>query len=166
MKTRVAVLFGGNSVEHEVSIITGIQAFCALNREKYEAIPLYLSKDNRFYTGEHMGQIESYRDMKTCLAKATQVLLVKGNVGVDMVRYPAKKFGNNIVGTFDVVLPAVHGTNVEDGTLMGYLELLGVPYAACDVTSSAVGMDKYLMKSALKDADIPVLPALPFSGKD
>ena len=166
MKTRVAVLFGGNSVEHEVSIITGIQAFCALNRDKYEAIPLYLSKDNRFYTGEHMGQIEPYRDMKSCLAKATQVLPVKSNGAVDLVRYPARRFGNNTVGSFDVVLPAVHGTNVEDGTLMGYLELLGVPYAACDVTSSAVGMDKYLMKSALKDADIPVLPALPFSGKE
>ncbi|MBQ6830664.1 MAG: D-alanine--D-alanine ligase [Clostridia bacterium] len=165
MKTRVAVLFGGNSVEHEVSIITGIQAFCALNRDKYEVIPLYLSKDNVFYTGEHMGKIESYRDMKTCLANATRVLLVKGAHGVDMVRHPAKRFGNNVVGSFDVVLPAVHGTNVEDGTLMGYLELLGVPYAACDVTSSAVGMDKYLMKSALKDAGVPVLPALAFTGK-
>ena len=165
MKTRVAVLFGGNSVEHEVSIITGIQAFCALNRDKYDVIPLYLSKNNRFYTGEHMGQIESYRDMKTCLARATQVLLVPSTQGVEMIRYPAKRFGNNTVGTIDVVLPAVHGTNVEDGTLMGYLELLGVPYAACDVTSSAVGMDKYLMKSALKDAGVPVLSALSFSGK-
>lgn len=165
MKTRVAVLFGGHSVEHEVSIITGIQAFCALDRNKYEVIPLYLSKDNRFYTGEHMGKIESYRDMKACLAAATQVLLVPGGQGVDMIRHPAKRFGNNLVGTFDVVLPAVHGTNVEDGTLMGYLELLGVPYAACDVTSSAVGMDKYLMKAALKDAGIPVLPAMQFTGK-
>ncbi len=165
MKTRVAVLFGGRSVEHEVSIITGIQAFCALDRNKYEVIPLYLSKDNRWYTGENMGKIESYRDMKTCLAAATQVLLVPGSQGVDMVRYPQKRFGNNVVGTFDVVLPAVHGTNVEDGTLMGYLELLGIPYAACDVTSSAVGMDKYLMKSALKDAGVPVLPALQFTGK-
>ena len=160
MKTRVAVLFGGNSVEHEVSIITGIQAFCALNRDKSDVIPLYLSKDNVFYTGKHMGKIESYRDMKTCLATAIRVLLVKGEPGVDMVRHPAKRFGNNVVGTFDVVLPAVHGTNVEDGTLMGYLELLGVPYAACDVTSSAVGMDKYVMKSALQDAGSPVLPAL------
>ncbi|MBR2338526.1 MAG: D-alanine--D-alanine ligase [Clostridia bacterium] len=165
MKTRVAVLFGGHSVEHEVSIITGVQAFCALDRSKYEPIPLYLSKDNRFYTGETLGKIESYRDMKACLASATQVLLVAGDHGVDMIRHPTKRFGNNVVGTFDVVLPAVHGTNVEDGTLMGYLELLGVPYAACDVTSSAVGMDKYLMKSALQDAGIPVLPALQFTGK-
>ncbi len=166
MKTKVAVIFGGRTVEHEVSIITGIQAFCALNREKYDPIPLYISKDNRFYTGEALGKIETYRDMKACLAAATQVLLVPSENGVDMIRYPAKKFGNNVVGSFEVALPTVHGTNVEDGTLMGFLEMLNVPYAACDVTSSAVGMDKFLMKSALRDAGVPVLPALAFAGKE
>ena len=166
MKTKVAVLFGGRSVEHEVSIITGIQAFCALNRDKYDPIPVYISKDNRFYTGEALGKIESYRDMKTCLASATQVLLVPSENGVDMVRYPAKKFGNNLVDSFEVALPAVHGTNVEDGTLMGMLEMLNVPYAACDVMSSAIGMDKYLMKAALNHAGVPVLPALSFSERE
>lgn len=166
MKTKVAVLFGGRSVEHEVSIITGIQAFCALNRDKYDPIPLYISKDNRFYTGEELGKIETYRDMNACLAAATQVLLVPSENGVDMVRYPAKKFGSNLVGSFEVALPAVHGTNVEDGTLMGMLEMLGVPYAACDVMASAIGMDKYLMKAALNHAGVPVLPALTFSGKE
>ena len=166
MKTKVAVIFGGRSVEHEVSIITGIQAFCALNRDTYDPIPLYISKDNRFYTGEALGKIETYRDMKTCLAAATQVLLVPSENGVDMVRYPAKKFGNNVVGSFEVALPAVHGTNVEDGTLMGLLEMLNIPYAACDVMSSALGMDKFLMKAALHTAGIPVLPALVFSGKE
>ncbi len=166
MKTKVAVIFGGRSVEHEVSIITGIQAFSALDREKYDPIPLYISKDNRFYTGEALGKIETYRDMKACLAAATQVLLVPSDDGVDMVRYPAKKFGNNRIGSFEVAIPAVHGTNVEDGTLMGYLEMLGVPYAACDVMASAIGMDKYLMKAALNHAGVPVLPALSFSGKE
>ncbi|MBP3388595.1 MAG: D-alanine--D-alanine ligase, partial [Clostridia bacterium] len=166
MKTRVAVLFGGHSVEHEVSIITGIQAFCAVDRQKYDVIPLYLTKDNRFFTGENLGHIESYRDMDTCLKNATRVLLVPGTQGVDMIRYPLKKFGNNGMGGFDVVIPAVHGTNVEDGTLMGMLEMLGVPYAACDVTSSALGMDKYLMKAALKDAGVPVLDAVQFTGRE
>ena len=166
MKTRVAVLFGGHSVEHEVSIITGIQAFCAVDRQKYEVIPLYLTKDNRFFTGENLGHIESYRDMDTCLKNATRVLLVPGAQGVDMIRFPMKKFGSSVVGGFDVVIPAVHGTNVEDGTLMGMLEMLGVPYAACDVTSSALGMDKYLMKSALKDAGVPVLDAVQFTGRE
>lgn len=166
MKTRVAVLFGGHSVEHEVSIITGIQVFCAVDRQKYDVIPLYLTKDNRFFTGKSLEHIEAYRDMDTCLKQAVQVIPVHGAHGVDLFRYPPKPFSGNIVGGFDVVIPAVHGTNVEDGTLMGYLELLGVPYAACDVTSSAVGMDKYLMKSALRDAGVPILPAVQFTGRE
>ena len=165
-KTRVAVLFGGHSVEHEVSVISGIQAFDALDREKYEAIPLYLTKDNRFFTGEAMGIIKNYADIDACLEKGEQVTLMKGENGVDMYRFPQKKVGNNLVGSFDVVLPVVHGTNVEDGTLMGYLELLGVPYASCDVTSSALGMDKARMKSVLREAGVPVLPAIEVTGQE
>ena len=165
-KTKVAVLFGGNSVEHEVSIISGLQAFHALDREKYEPIPLYLTKDNRFFTGEAMGEIKNYSDLKTCLENGMQVTLMKGDNGVEMFRFPQKKFGDNRVGSFEVVLPVVHGTNVEDGTLMGYLELLGVPYASCDVVSSALGMDKGRMKSVLREAGVPVLPAIEVTGQE
>ncbi len=165
MKTKVAVLFGGHSVEHEVSIISGLQAFAALDREKYDPVPLYIAKDNTFYTGAQMGDIEQYKDMKACLARAVRVLPVPGAQGVDLVRYPMKKFGNNVVDTFEVALPVVHGTNVEDGTLMGFLEMLGVPYAACDVTSSALGMDKFAMKAALRQAGLPVLDAVEYQGK-
>lgn len=165
MKTKIAVLFGGHSVEHEVSIISGLQAFAALNREKYDPIPLYIGKDNAFYTGEALGNIDSYKDMKACLAAATRVLLVPGAAGVDLIRYPMKKLGNNVVGSFEAALPVVHGTNVEDGTLMGYLEMLGVPYAASDLTSSALGMDKFAMKAVLRQAGLPVLDALEFTGK-
>ena len=165
MKTRVAVIIGGHSVEHEVSIISGLQALNALNKDKYEAFPLFISKDNRFYVGENLREIASYRDMPTCLAKATRVLPVPGEQGIELVRYPMKKFGNNTVAAFDVAIPVVHGTNVEDGTLMGYLEMLGVPYASCDVTSSALGMDKFAMKGVLAQAGIPVLPARQYTGK-
>jgi D-alanine-D-alanine ligase len=166
MKTRVAVLFGGHSVEHEVSIISGLQALAALDAEKYDAFPLYISKDNRFYIGEHLRDIASFRDMPTCLSRATQVLLVPADGCVQLVRHPAKKFGNNLLASFDVAIPVVHGTNVEDGTLMGYLEMLNIPYASCDVTSSALGMDKYAMKAALKQAGVPVLDAAEYTGRD
>ncbi len=166
MKTRVAVLFGGHSVEHEVSIISGLQALGALDTEKYDAFPLYITKDNCFFVGENLRKVQSFRNMETCLAEATRVLPVPGDGCVELWRHPAKKFGNNVMAAFDVAIPVVHGTNVEDGTLMGYLELLGVPYAACDVTSSALGMDKYMMKAALKQAGVPVLDALQYSGKD
>ena len=94
------------------------------------------------------------------------MLLVPSSGGVDLVRFPMKKFGSNLVDTFQAALPVVHGTNVEDGTLMGYLEMLNVPYAACDVTSSALGMDKYQMKAALRQAGLPVLDALQIGGRE
>ncbi len=166
MKTKVAVLFGGKSVEHEVSIISGLQAYQALDREKYDPIAVYLSKDNAFYVGEGIDRVESYKNMKTCLAAATRVVPVSTPEGVALLRYPQKKFGNNTVATFEVALPVVHGTNVEDGTLMGMLEMLGVPYAACDVTSSALGMDKFAMKAVLRQAGLPVLDAAQYRGRE
>ncbi len=166
MKTRVAVLFGGHSVEHEVSIISGIQTLNALDTDKYEAFPLYISKDNGFYVGDVLRQVASFRDMAACLAQATRVVMIPTDNGVELWRHPAKKFGNNVMATFDVAIPVVHGTNVEDGTLMGMLEMLNVPYAACDVTSSAIGMDKFAMKAVLREAGVPVLPALSFGGKE
>ena len=166
-KTKVAVLFGGNSVEHEVSVISGLQAFHALDREKYEPIPLYITKDNQFYTGEMIGDIKAYKKLKALLENSVRVLPVKSDEGgVDLIRYPFKKFGNNLIDNFEVALPVVHGTNVEDGTLMGMLEMLGVPYASCDVTASALGMDKGYMKSALQAAGVPVLPAREITGQD
>ncbi|MGN0171701.1 MAG: D-alanine--D-alanine ligase family protein [Acutalibacteraceae bacterium] len=165
MKTKVAVLFGGRSVEHEVSIISGLQAYAALDRNKYEPLVLYIAKDGGFYTGAGMDTVEFYRDLPSSLQKAVRVLPVASEKGVDLVRYPMKKFGNNVVDSFEVALPVVHGTNVEDGTLMGYLEMLGVPYASCDVTSSALGMDKYMMKAALRQAGLPVLDSIELNAK-
>ena len=165
MKTKVAVLFGGRSVEHEVSIISGLQAYAALDRSKYDPLVLYIGKDGGFYTGEGMDDVAFYRGLPACLKQVTRVLPVPGEKGVDLVRYPMKKFGNNVVATFEVALPVVHGTNVEDGTLMGFLDMLGVPYASCDVTSSALGMDKFLMKAVLKQAGIPVLDAIELDAK-
>ena len=165
MKTRVAVIFGGHSVEHEVSIISGLQALGALDPAKYEAFPLYISKDNRFYVGENLRQIAAFRDMDRCLAQATRVLPAPADGCVELIRYPAKKFGNNTVAAFDVAIPVVHGTNVEDGTLMGMLEMLNIPYASCDVTSSALGMDKFAMKAALRQAGVPVLEARQYTGR-
>lgn len=158
MKIKLAVLFGGKSVEHEISIISALQACEYINREKYEVIPLYMTKEGAFYTGEHIGHIERYKDIPLLLRESTRVLLLSEEGKVNMVRYPMKKLGSNVLGSIDVVFPIVHGTNVEDGTLQGYLQTLGLPYVGCDVLSSAVGMNKYVMKAVFKDNDIPVLP--------
>lgn len=157
MKIRVGVFFGGKSVEHEVSVISAIQAFNAFDREKYDVIPVYITKENEFYTGEYAGKIEEYRDIPALIKKSTRVIIVNDGGKAKLVRYPMKKFGDSTEAEIDVAFPVVHGTNVEDGALQGYFQTLNIPYAGCDVVSSAVGMDKYVMKAVLKDNGIPVL---------
>ncbi len=166
MKLKVAVLFGGKSTEHEISIISAIQAIGHINKEKYEVIPVYMTKNNDYYVGEFINKIEEYTHIPDLLKKSTQVMWVKDGDKVSLMRYPMKKFGNNVMSQVDVAFPIVHGTNVEDGTLQGFLATLGLPVVGCDVLSSAVGMNKYVMKTVLKDNGIPVLDCKCYSWKD
>lgn len=164
MKIKIGVLFGGKSVEHEVSIISAVQACYAFDREKYEVVPIYMTRDNRFYTGEALGKIETYRSGVEAMLKSTpgitQVQMVSEEGRLWLERYPQRRFGSNRITDIDVVFPIVHGTNVEDGALQGYLKTLGVPFVGCDVLASAVGMDKYVMKMLWQVAGLPVLPCL------
>lgn len=166
MKINVAVIFGGKSVEHEISIISALQAIEYLKKDKYEIIPLYMTKEGQFYIGEEIGNIEEYKNIPALLQKSTQVILLKEGGKVNIIRYPMKKFGNNTLSTLDVAFPIVHGTNVEDGVLQGYLQTLGLPFVGCDVLSSAVGMNKYFMKTVFKDNDIPVLDCACYNLRD
>lgn len=159
MKTKVAVLFGGKSVEHEVSVISGIQAVLNMDTEKYEVIPVYMTKKNEMYIGEEIGKIESYRNIKELLAKSRRVIMINENGRIRLAQYPMKKLGKNAAVDIDVAFPVVHGTNVEDGSLQGYLKTMGIPFVGCDVTASAIGMDKFIMKAVLKEANVPVLDA-------
>lgn len=161
MKIKLGVLFGGKSVEHEVSIISALQAAASINREKYDVVPIYMTKKNEFYIGEEIGKIESYRDgIPQLLKKSQQVLMIPANGQVELLHYPLKKLGKSLIETIDVLFPIVHGTNVEDGALQGYLKTLGVPFVGCDVLASALGMDKYMMKCVWKAAGLPVLDCL------
>ena len=166
MKIKLAVLFGGKSVEHEISVISALQAMNSLDTEKYEIIPVYMTKQNDFYTGNALRDIEKYRDIAKLLTEATRVTFVSENGKTRLDRLPAKKFGSNTVSEIDVAFPIVHGTNVEDGALQGFLKTLNLPFVGCDVLASAVGMDKFVMKTILKDAGFPVLPALRYAAKD
>ena len=168
MKTTVAFIFGCRSVEHEVSIISAVQAMRAANREKYDIVPIYVSKNGEMYTSSEMFEIEPFRDMKSLLGRSEKVTLIKS--GKDVVMHSLKEGGlfkkkpeDKII---NVAFPVVHGTNCEDGTLQGYLEFLGLPYVGCDVLSSAVGMDKAVFKSVLKDAGLPVLPCITFKARE
>lgn len=166
MKIKLGVFFGGKSVEHEVSIITALQAIENMNKEKYEIIPIYIAKDNRMYVGEGIGDIKNYKDIDKLLASSTQVTLAQKEDKVALLRINKKMLEDAVYNYIDIAFPIVHGTNVEDGTLQGYLKMFNIPYVGCDVISSSVGMDKYVCKCLLKDNNIPVLDCKCYTLKD
>lgn len=160
MSIKVAVVCGGSSVEHEVSVITAMQAAAALDPAKYTPIALYITKDNRFFTGDHLLDINSYKNIPAALEKAMEVIPVRQGGKSCLMSYPPKTLGKGTFIEVDAVLTAVHGTNVEDGTLQGLLEYWGVPYTGCDVCASAAGMDKWVMKALFKASGLPCLEGL------
>ena len=166
MKIKVGVLFGGKSTEHDISIISAIQAIKSLDKSKYDIVPIYITKNNEFYVGDEIGEIKSYTKLDLLLKNSQRVILANVGNKFNLIKYPIKKFSSPIYDSIDVAFPIVHGTNVEDGTLQGFLSMLNIPFVGCDVTSSAVGMDKYVMKTVLKENNIPVLDCIRFTSKD
>ena len=162
----VAVFFGGDSVEHEVSIISAVQAMTHLNREKYNVIPVYLSKSGIMYTSSDMFEINNFKNINELIAKSRIVEISNNGQGVILKTDKKNDFSGKKTIKLDVALPVVLGTNCEDGTLQGYLEMLRLPYVGCDVLASSVGMDKAIFKSVLRTAGIPVLDCIRFSAND
>lgn len=156
MKLNVAVFFGGESVEHEVSIISAHQAMNALNKEKYNVIPVYIAKDRRMFCSDLLKDMANYTNLNELIAKSTQVSITKEDNRVVIRPVKAKMFGQKELGTIDVAIPVMHGTNGEDGTIQGFLEMLKVPYAGCDLYGAAVGQDKVLQKHILADNGLPI----------
>ncbi len=157
MKIKVAVLFGGDSVEHEVSIISAIQAMNACNQEKYDVVPLYISKDREFYAFKEIPTADQFSSFENIMKAQQKVTLVKDKNKV--ILKPEKKslFQSEPI-TIDIAIPVMHGTNGEDGTIQGVLEMLKIPYAGCDVVSAACGQDKVMMKHILENSGIPICP--------
>ncbi|MBQ4031451.1 MAG: D-alanine--D-alanine ligase, partial [Bacilli bacterium] len=119
---KVGVIFGGESVEHEVSIITAVQAMSYMDKDKYEVVPIYISKDRNWYTGECLKDMATYKNLENVPNLATEITLTKN--GQDFVLQRKKGLFNKIVNTIDVGFPIVHGKGVEDGSLAGYIESL------------------------------------------
>lgn len=157
MKTTVAVFFGGRSTEHEISVISANQAMHAINRERFDVIPVYISKQGHWYTGDALLDVKNYRDTKALLASCEQVYMrpIYGDTNLYKVKKPL--FGSDVMCRIDVVIPVLHGANGEDGTFEGFLEQCGVPFAGCDTLASANGMDKITMKQILAANGIPVV---------
>ncbi len=161
----LGVFFGGRSVEHEVSVISALQAIRSLDISKYNIIPVYITKTGEMYVGDKVGDISAYKDLKSLLAASKKVIMINDGRNAVLTGYPKKMFGDKPI-RIDVAFPVVHGTNVEDGTLQGFFKTLGVPFVGSDVTASAVGMDKYVQKCVLKYNAVPVLDAMRFTLSD
>ena len=166
MKTNIGVFFGGRSTEHEISVISASQAMHAINRDKYDITPIYISKQGRFYTGDALFDVANYRDIPSLLAKCTQVYMEPSYGDYNLYRVKKPMFGSAVLTTLDVVIPVLHGSNVEDGIFEGVLETIGIPYAGCNTLASANGMDKITMKMILRECGVPVIDYVWFTDKE
>lgn len=154
---KIGVVFGGRSVEHEVSVITGMQVMENMDKKKYEVVPIYITKEGKWLTGSCLMDFSNFKNNKL---QEAQEIFVSQNSGNHNI-YPNPEsiglFGKKVLGSLDVVFPALHGTHGEDGSIQGLFELMDIPYAGCGVLASSVGMDKILMKNVYKANNLPVV---------
>jgi len=157
-RQNIAVIFGGRSAEHEISVITGLQAIQAIDSSYYQITPVYIAPNGKWYTGELLLNKSFYRRMTDSLHQIQEItLLPDPTIGGLVVKQSQK------VIPVDVCFLATHGQFLEDGCLQGLLELADLPYTGCGVTASAMAMDKYKCKAFFKTWGIPVLPSLAVS---
>lgn len=164
MKLKVGVIFGGETVEHEVSIISALQAMEHMNQEKYDIIPIYISKDRTWYTGKMLMDIDVFRNFDDLKKYASKCMLVNKD-GVFCLQKTTGLFRKTIT-KLDVAFPIVHGNNVEDGTLAGLLDSIGIPYVGSGVLGSALGQDKVVMKQVFESMDLPIVKYVWFYDSD
>ena len=154
MNIKLGVIFGGETTEHEVSIITAVQAMASINKDKYDIVPIYMTKDKKMYTGHILMDIENYQDMDMIKRYAKEVVLYKKD---DKFVLQSVKGLKRIVNEIDLAFPIVHGAGAEDGTLQGFLANIGIPYVGSDIYASVIGQDKVYQKDIFKANDIPVV---------
>jgi len=166
-KTTVAVIFGGRSVEHDVSVVTGNQVMRAFDAERYEVIPVYINRDGRWYTGEPLLDLKNYRDEIVSFKGVESVILSPNTQHHGLILNPISKLlQKSEIKRLDVIFPTVHGSHGEDGTLQGLFELADIPYVGCGVLASAVANDKSLTKDVLRQHNIPVIESITFTRAD
>ncbi|MGA9938299.1 MAG: D-alanine--D-alanine ligase family protein [Candidatus Acidiferrales bacterium] len=150
-RLRVGVLFGGRSGEHEVSLASAASVIRALDPEKYEVVPIGISKDGRWLVGTGAQKM-----LPDVLKSGERVFLPADPTAAALV--PMSRSAGQPSVTLDVVFPIMHGTFGEDGTVQGFLELAGLPYVGAGVLASSVGMDKDVQKRLFEQAGLPVVP--------
>ncbi len=160
MKTRVGVIFGGRSGEHDISVRSAGTVVEALDRDKYEVIPIAIGRDGKWLGPERARNLlepnaSELITLEAALGGDPEIGLI-GNQKLDGLTLFHHANQDPVELNLDVVLPVLHGTFGEDGTIQGLLEMAGLPYVGCGVLASSCGMDKVIMKSLFREAGLPI----------
>lgn len=140
---RVAVVYGGCSVEHEISIITAMQVIASLNKNKYKVYPVYLTKDHKFMMGKNLDKLETYKKDNI---KMSEVVFMRSKIQTNFTSIP-----------IDVVISCVHGRGVEGGEIAGFFETLNIPYTSSTPITAGICQNKIITKKVLTYDNIPVV---------
>lgn len=154
---KVGVIFGGRSVEHEVSVITGMQVIENMDKEKFLPIPIYITKEGKWLSSEAFKNFKTFKDGDFSSAKNVMLGCDYGDFNLYINPETKSMFDKKVYDTLDLVFFALHGTNGEDGSCQGLVETVGLPYTGTNVLSSSVGMDKVIMKDVYRANGLPVV---------
>ncbi len=154
---KVGVIFGGRSVEHEVSVITGMQVIENMDKEKFLPIPIYITKEGKWLSSEAFKNFKTFKDGDFSSAKNVMLGCDYGDFNLYINPETKSMFDKKVYETLDLVFFALHGTNGEDGSCQGLVETVGLPYTGTNVLSSSVGMDKVIMKDVYRANGLPVV---------
>jgi D-alanine-D-alanine ligase len=188
-KIRVGILFGGRSGEHEISLLSAASVFNAIDKDKYEVVPIGITKEGRWVTAGQaerllQGKFEDHKHLRAGDPEATPgaAVLAKGEAVVvppepqrhgvmtpfetDASSHALTRRAADRAINVDVIFPVLHGTFGEDGTIQGLLELADMPYVGAGVLGSAAGMDKDIMKALFRAAGLPIVKHVTFLRRD
>jgi D-alanine-D-alanine ligase len=167
-KKTVGVIFGSRSVEHDVSVVTAQQVMQALRPEKYEVVPIYITRDGRWLTGPGLRDLKTFQaDNVAEMMGIKEIIISPSTVHHGAITPPVSgMLGRNQVQRLDVVFPVVHGSHGEDGTLQGLMELADLPYVGAGVMASALTRDKVMLKAILSQYGFPVVKYIAFTRQE
>lgn len=170
---RIGVVFGGRSVEHEISVLTAHQLIAAIDKVKYEVIPIYITKDGEWLTGNNLLDLDFFKKSQAELKRSCEPVWLNPSMPKGRVLIKANRnnwfqtiFKRQTAIPIDMFFPVIHGTNGEDGTIQGAFEIAKVPYVGCGVLSSAIGMNKIATKALLQQVGLPVIDFIGFNRYD
>lgn len=162
MKSNIAVIFGGQTCEHDISVITSVQAMNYIDENFYHIIPIYITRENEWLTGSELRDINTYANFEKVRKNLKKVILLPNSKHL----YKQKLFGYSKSVLIDVALVVMHGKNGEDGTISGLLNLSKIPYTCSDVVGSGVCLDKLIFKKLMKGIGLNTIDYMEITKRD